>query len=193
MSNTKTRCCAKCGEPLPVDIDRLISSAEYAIDTKQYYQAAELLSEAKMIADDYRIYYHRAKIELEADDDGALFKMLEKLQLFKKTQKENEVTLAIKRLMKRKQNGNGMTILHCAVFYEQFDMIVFCVEHGSDVNATYYSGENKPISPLSMISMSMPRGATRNDGILYRTKSEVNKIRQYLISHGATDKRRFGK
>jgi len=192
MSETKTFNCIKCGEKLVVDIDKLISAAEYAIDTKNYYKAEELLLDAKMAnSDDYRIYYHRAKISLEFSDAEALFKMLEKLQLFEKEQKENEVTEAINGLMKYKQAGNGATILHYATNQERFDMVMFCVEHGSDVNATYGDGK-KFWSPISIMSTPVSRISARADGVPYRTKSELEKFRKYLIEHGANDKKKFG-
>jgi len=190
MPEAKAFFCTNCGKKLVVDIDKLLSTIEYAIDTKQYCKAEELLLEAKMISgEDYRIYYYRAKLELEYSDADSLFKMLKKLQLLEKSQKENEVTDAINELMKCKQNGNGATMLHHATSQERFDMVVFCVEHGSDVNATY----GAKTSPISVLLTPVQRGSIRDDGIPYRTKNEIKKIHQYLLENGANERRRFWK
>ena len=173
------------------DVDNMLSSAAYAISIKQYDKANEMLM-ASIIsgANDYRVYILKAQIDLILDDGKSLFESLDKLRQLEKTQSaENEVTKAVCELMKFR-GANGVIALHNATFHEMMDMVIYCVEHNSDVNCI--AGMNK-VTPISIMFVKISPTLQKIDGTPFvRNKSKVKEIRKYLISKGAHDSFRLG-
>ena len=172
------------------DLDTLIKSAKYAVSLKQYDKANDLLM-ATIISgsDNYEVYITKAMIDLQKDDGKSLFESLRKLRELENTQNNNEITIAINNLM-HYRGINGVTALHNATFHEQFDMVQFCVEHGADVNLI--AGMNM-VSPISIMFVPISPKLQKIDGTPFiRNKIAVKQIRNYLMSHGANDKFRFG-
>lgn len=173
------------------DVDNMLSSAAYAISIKQYDKANEMLM-ASIIsgANDYRVYILKAQIDLILDDGKSLFESLDKLRQLEKTQSaENEVTKAVCELMKFR-GANGVIALHNATFHEMMDMVIYCVEHNSDVNCI--AGMNK-VTPISIMFVKISPKLQKIDGTPFvRNKSKVKEIRKYLISKGAHDSFRLG-
>ncbi|MCL1859149.1 MAG: hypothetical protein FWF92_07930 [Oscillospiraceae bacterium] len=172
------------------EVDNLISSAEYAINIKQFDKANEMLIASIMSGcEDYRVYICKAMIDLHTDDGKSLFTSLEKLKSIEMKQNNNEVTQAICTLMSYR-GINGVTALHNSTFHERFDMVVFCVEHGGDVNLI--AGMNR-VSPISIMFVPIAKTLSKIDGTPFiRNKEIVKQIRQYLMQHGAKDKWRMG-
>lgn len=171
-----------------VGTDNLIQTAEYAISVGDLQKASELLMSAVMSGNsDYRIYIHKAQIDLLMDNNKALFESLEKLEQIEKTSGSEEVRMAIKKLMAYR-GANGVIALHNATFHERFDMVRFCVEHGADVNC--HAGMNN-VTPLTI--MYVPIDPTTNnklDGTPFiRNWAAVRQIREYLIANRAIDSR----
>lgn len=173
------------------DIDNMLSSANYAVNIRQYDKANEILIASIMSgANDYRIYALKAKIDLLTDDNASLFENINKLRELEKCQSyEREVTNAVCELM-RCRGLNGVTVLHNATFHELIDIVEFCVEHGSDVNCI--AGMNK-VTPISIMFVHISSSLSKLDGTPFiRNKDNVKAIRRYLISKGAIDRFRFG-
>lgn len=85
---------------------------------------------------------------------------------------------------------NGVTALHISTFHEQMDMVVYCVEHGSDVNCI--AGVNR-VTPISIMFVPISSKLTGLDGTPFvHHKAAVKEIRRYLMSCGARDFFRFG-
>lgn len=85
---------------------------------------------------------------------------------------------------------NGVTALHISTFHEQMDMVVYCVEHGSDVNCI--AGVNR-VTPISIMFVPISSKLTGLDGTPFvHHKAAVKEIRRYLMSCGARDSFRFG-
>ena len=82
---------------------------------------------------------------------------------------------------------NDITALHMASHDKNYVMVMFCVEHGSDVNsiARYATSEVTPIS-----IMFEPTNVKFNGNPFTRNMENVNTIRNYLLQHGAKDKMR---
>lgn len=173
------------------EIENIIASAEYAVSIGQYSKANEMLVAAIMSGyDDYRIYITKAKIDLQLDHNRSLFESLRKLQQFEQRQSSNQaVTAAIRELM-HYRGKNGVTALHISTFHEQMDMVVYCVEHGSDVNCI--AGVNR-VTPISIMFVPISSKLTGLDGTPFvHHKAAVKEIRRYLMSCGARDSFRFG-
>jgi len=193
------------------EIDNLIASAEYAIGLNQFDKANEILMTAIISGgDDYRVHICRAMIALHTDRK-ALLPALNKLKMLEAKQSNNEVTLAIKKLVIYK-GRNGITALHVACLDEEYDIVVFCVEHGSDVNvvagnewclhcdeiipcAKHGSGSTgytkmQKVTPISIMFEKAPK--FKLDGTPFDGNVEtVKKIRDYLMQHGAKDVSRW--
>ena len=140
--------------------------------------------------DDYRIYITKAKIDLQLDHNRSLFESLRKLQQLEQRQGGNQaVTTAIRELM-HYRGKNGVTALHISTFHEQMDMVVYCMEHGSDVNCI--AGVNC-VTPISIMFVPISSKLTGLDGTPFvHHKAAVKEIRRYLMSCGARDSFRFG-
>ena len=111
------------------------------------------------------------------------------MELERQQSEEREVTKAVCQLMKCR-GMNGVTVLHNATFHELMDIVVYCVEHGSDVNCI--AGMNR-VSPISIMFVPVSKNLSRLDGTPFiRNKAAVKQIRQYLLSKGARDQFRFG-
>ncbi len=173
------------------EIENIIASAEYAVSIGQYSKANEMLVAAIMSGyDDYRIYITKAKIDLQLDHNRSLFESLRKLQQLEQRQSGNQaVTEAILELM-HYRGKNGVTALHISTFHEQMDMVVYCVEYGSDVNCI--AGVNR-VTPISIMFVPISSKLTGLDGTPFvHHKAAVKEIRRYLMSCGAKDSFRFG-
>lgn len=173
------------------DVDSIIASAEYAISIAQYDKANEMLVAAIMAGTrDHRIFIAKAKIDLLVDNNKSLFESIRNLQKLERTQsQDNEVTNAVRELMSYR-GLNGVTVLHNATFHELMDMVVFCVEHGSDVNCV--AGMNR-VTPISIMFVPVSKNLSKLDGTPFvRDKAKVKEIRRYLMSKGARDSFRFG-
>ena len=173
------------------EIENIIASAEYAVSIGQYSKANEMLVAAIMSGyDDYRIYITKAKIDLQLDHNRSLFESLRKLQQLEQRQNGNQaVTAAIREFM-HYRGKNGVTALHISTFHEQMDMVVYCVEHGSDVNCI--AGVNC-VTPISIMFVPISSKLTGLDGTPFvHHKAAVKEIRRYLMSCGARDSFRFG-
>lgn len=173
------------------DVEYILDSAEYAISIKDYGKANEMLM-ASIISgiNDYRVYILKARIDLLKDDNKSLFECLEKLREQEMTQSsQREVTKAVCELM-RFRGMNGVIALHNAAFHELMDMVVYCVEHGSDVNCI--AGMNR-VTPISIMFVPISSSLHKLDGTPFvRDKKKVREIRRYLMSKGAKDSFRFG-
>ena len=173
------------------EIENIIASAEYAVSIGQYSKANEMLVAAIMSGyDDYRIYITKAKIDLQLDHNRSLFESLRKLQQLEQRQNGNQaVTAAIREFM-HYRGKNGVAALHISTFHEQMDMVVYCVEHGSDVNCI--AGTNR-VTPISIMFVPISSKLTGLDGTPFvHHKAAVKEIRRYLMSCGARDSFRFG-
>ncbi|MBQ3230952.1 MAG: hypothetical protein IJO64_01580 [Clostridia bacterium] len=173
------------------DIDSLIASAEYAISINQLDKANEMLVAAIMSGTvDHRIFVAKAKIDLLQDNNKSLFDSIHQLRMLEARQSpEREVTRAVFELM-RFRGMNGVTVLHNATFHELYDIVVYCVEHGSDVNCI--AGMNR-VSPISIMFVPVSSSLSGLDGTPFvRNPARVKAIRDYLMAHGAQDCRRRG-
>lgn len=173
------------------NVDSIISSADYAISIGQYDKANEMLISAIMSGtNDYRIYIAKAKIDLLQDNNKSLFDSIRRLQEMERKQGPGkEVTKAICELMKFR-GMNGVIVLHNATFHELMDMVVYCVEHGSDINCV--AGMNR-VTPISIMFVPISSSLSKLDGTPFiRNKQKVKEIRKYLMSKGARDCFRFG-
>ena len=73
---------------------------------------------------------------------------------------------------------------------EQTGEVVYCVEHGSDVNCI--AGVNR-VTPISIMFVPISSKLTGLDGTPFvHHKAAVKEIRRYLMSCGARDSFRFG-
>ena len=69
-------------------------------------------------------------------------------------------------------------------------MVVYCVEHGSDVNCI--AGVNR-VTPISIMFVPISNKLTGLGGTPFvHHKAAVKEIRRYLMSCGAKDSFRFG-
>lgn len=167
------------------ETDSIIDSAEFAIQTKDFAKAKELIMAAIISGrNDYKIYVCKAHMDLLTDDNRGLFDDLEKLRKIEQKEKDQEVTDAICELMQYK-GINGVIALHNATFHERMDMVEFCVEHGADVNAR--AGMNN-VSPISIMYVPISSATQNLNGTPFiRNKKTVKMIHDYLIAHGAYD------
>jgi hypothetical protein len=167
------------------ELSNLMALTEYAIELKQFDRANEMLMAAILNSgDDYRIYICRAMIGLHINP-GAFFWALEKLKILESKQRNGAITNAIRELMMYRGH-EGLTALHFATFYERNDLVVFCVEHGSDVNAIGGVNNDTPISIMFRSVPSFVTAVTTNDGRLFiRNKGNAKATRNYLWQHGA--------
>jgi transcription elongation factor Elf1 len=171
------------------EISNLISSAKYLIGIKQYDKANEVLIAATISGcDDYRVYVCKAMLDLHTGDDHSLFYTIDKLKTLEATQYDNEVTHAVKELMMYRGNDD-ITVLHAATFNEKYDITVFCVEHGSDVNALTSISKR---TPISIMFVPLTENFRKLDGTTFRDEDIVKMIRSYLLQHGAKDDWRMG-
>lgn len=154
-------------------------------------KANEMLVAAIMSGyDDYRIYITKAKIDLQLDHNRSLFESLRKLQQLEQRQKGNQAVTAVIREFMHYRGKNGVTALHISTFHEQMDMVVYCVEHGSDVNCI--AGVNR-VTPISIMFVPISSKLTGLDGTSFvHHKAAVKEIRRYLMFCGARDSFRFG-
>ena len=173
------------------DIDSMLNSAEYAVSIGQYDKANEMLI-ASIISgvNDYRVYILKAKIDLLTDNNKSLFESIRKLQDLEAVQSpEMEVTKAVRELMQFR-GMNGVIALHNATFHELMDMVVYCVEHNSDINCV--AGMNR-VTPISIMFVKISPTLSKLDGTPFvRNKQKVKEIRRYLMSKGARDSFRLG-
>ncbi|MBQ7173634.1 MAG: zinc ribbon domain-containing protein [Clostridia bacterium] len=166
------------------EIESMLASAEYLISTKNYQKANEMLNAAILSGyHEYRIYILKAKIDLQLSNDASMFFCLGRLRELEKVQSsEREVTRAVCELMKYR-GMNGITVLHNATFHEHFDDVVYCVQHGSDVNCV--AGMNQ-VTPITIMYVPLAAGTANLEGTPFvRDKARVEQIRQYLEEHGA--------
>lgn len=182
------------GDSINVDaktnFDSLVESADYAIAINKFDKANELLISAIISGcNDYRVYIKKAMIDLHTDDNRSLFESIKKLISLEHKQTAREVTNAIEELMYYR-GLNGVTVLHAATFHERFDMVVYCVEHGADVNSI---ARMDRVTPISVMFVPISRTVSKLDGTPFiRNKAVVKQIRNYLLSKGARDRFRFG-
>lgn len=173
------------------DVESMLRSAEYAVSIGKYDKANEMLIASIMSGvNDHRVYILKAKIDLLEDNNKSLFESLRKLQQLEQTQSANkEVTRAVCELMQFR-GMNGVIALHNATFHELMDMVIYCVEHNSDVNCI--AGMNK-VSPISIMFVKISPTLSKLDGTPFvRNKQKVKEIRKYLMSKGAKDSFRLG-
>ncbi len=173
------------------DIESMLASAEYAIGIQQYDKANELLLSSIMSGNnDYRVYILKARIDLLTDNNNSLFQTMNKLiELERRQSPAGEVTIAIRNLM-HVRGKNGVTVLHNATFHELYDMVVYCVNHGSDVNCI--AGMNR-VTPISIMFVPVSSSLSKLDGTPFvRNPVQVKRIRDYLLANGARDQRRRG-
>lgn len=172
------------------DLDSILASVKYAISIKKYDKANEMLMAAILSGgNDYRVYICKAMIDLQTDDNNSLFHSLETLRTMESAQVTGEITEAINEFMQYRGCA-GLIALHVATFHERFDLVEFCVTHKSDVNCI---ARTDCVSPVSIMFVPIPPGSTKLDDTPFvRNKTEVKRIRQYLMQHGAKDKRRLG-
>lgn len=173
------------------DLDSMLNSAEYAVSIQQYDKANEMLLAAILSGVmDHRVYILKAKIDLLTDNNKSLFESIRKLQeLERKQSGAQEVTAAVCELM-HFRGINGVTVLHNATFHELMDMVVYCVEHRSDVNCI--AGMNR-VTPISIMFVPISPTLSKLDGTPFvRNKQMVKEIRRYLMSRGAHDGFRLG-
>ena len=173
------------------DLDSMLNSAEYAVSIGQYDKANEMLIASIMSGcNDYRVFILKAKIDLLTDDNKSLIASLDRLRQFEQQQSnDREVTKAICELMQFR-GMNGVIALHIATYHERFDYVVYCVEHGADVNCV--AGMNQ-VTPISIMFVPADGSQSGLDGTpFYHHKQNVKQIRDYLLQHGARDKRRRG-
>lgn len=173
------------------DVDSMLSSAEYAISIGQYDKANEMLLATILSGTkDYRVFILKARIDLLTSNDKSLFESIRKLQELEKCQSaQKEVTKAVCELMQFR-GVNGVIALHNATFHELMDMVVYCVEHKSDVNCV--AGMNR-VTPISIMFVRISPTLSRLDGTPFiRNKQKVKEIRKYLMSKGARDSFRSG-
>ncbi|MCR5210726.1 MAG: hypothetical protein K6C99_10980 [Lachnospiraceae bacterium] len=173
------------------DVESIIASAQYAISMKQYDKANELIMTTILSGtNDYRIYSLRVQIDLLIDDNKSLFETMDILRRLEEQQGPNrEVTNEINRLM-HFRGAAGVTILHNATFNERMDYVVYCVEHGSDVNLV--AGMNR-VTPISIMFVHVSSSLCGIDGTPFvHHKEKVKEIRRYLMAHGARDTFRLG-
>ena len=173
------------------DLESMLSSAQYAISIKQYDKANEMLMAAILSGtNDHRIYILKSKIDLLTDDNKSLFESLYKLRELENAHGDtSEISKDICELMKFR-GMNGVTALHIATFHELYDMVVYCVEHNSDVNCI--AGMNR-VTPISIMFVNVSQSLQKIDGTPFiRDKNMVKTIRKYLLSKGAIDKFRLG-
>jgi len=167
------------------ELGNLIALTEYAIEQKQFDKANEMIMAAILNSgDDYRVYICRAMIGLHINP-SVFFGALEKLKMLESKQGDSAITNAIGEFMLYRGH-EGLTALHFVAFYERSDLVAFCVEHGSDVNAV--GGVNND-TPVSIMFRSVPSFVTKIaaiDGQLFvRNKRNVKLIRNYLWQCGA--------
>ncbi len=173
------------------DIESMLASAEYAVSIGQYDKANEMLVAAIISGtNDYRIHITKAKIDLLTDNNKSLFESLRILRDMETRQSNQyEVSKAVCQLM-HFRGANGVTALHNATFHELMDMVVYCVEHGSDVNCV--AGMNR-VTPISIMFVPISANLSKIDGTPFvRDKRMVAQIRNYLMSRGAYDTFRRG-
>ena len=128
-------------------------------------------------------------IALRLDHNRVLFECMDKLMALESVQQGREVTDAICRLMNYR-GINGVSVLHNATFHELYNIVVYCVEHGADVNMV--AGMNQ-VTPISIMFVPVSRSLSRLDGTPFiRNKAAVKQIRRYLMDHGAYDNFRLG-
>ena len=173
------------------DFESMISSVFYAIEIKDYKKAEDLTLAAIMSGcNKYLIYIAKAMIDLQKDDNAALFADMAKLRAFEQQDSNNrELSDAISKLM-HYRGCNGVTVLHNATFHELMEWVTYCVEHGSDVNL--HAGMNN-VTPISIMFVPVSKSSSRLDGTPFiRNKAKVKEIRRYLMDHGASDRFRLG-
>ena len=139
---------------------------------------------------DYRVFIPKSRIDLLTDNNKSLFENIRRLQILEKCQSyEKEVTKAVCELMQFR-GANGVIALHNASFHELMDMVVYCVEHNSDVNCV--AGMNR-VTPISIMFVPVSPSLCKLDGTPFiRNKQKVKEIRRYLMSMGTRDSFRFG-
>ena len=159
--------------------EQIILAADYLISNQEYERANKMIVAAIISGQsDYRIYITKAKLDLQQRSDQKLAETLYTLQNFERSAEpeyKSEINQAITRLMSY-SNRDGKTALHFAVQQEKYDLVVFCVEHGADVNcrSSVKSGRLTPVLTTYVNIEGTYRDAEKNE-----------MIRAYLYEHGA--------
>lgn len=171
------------------DVDSILNTIEFYISEKRYEDAKESVAAAILSGcADYRVYINKAMINLQLDDNRALFEAMDKLIDLEKKQTGTEVTDAVKKLMWYR-GMNGVQVLHNATFHENFPLVQYCVEHGADVNSV--AGMNR-VTPISIMFVPVSKNLQKIDGTPFvRNMKMVKQIRSYLMQNGAKDKFRW--
>jgi hypothetical protein len=194
------------------DLDSLISYVKYLIGVKQFDKANEIFTAAIIsYCEDYRTYICKIMVDLHTNDINSMSYSIEKLRVLESTQQGNEVTQAIKELMAY-HGMNGITVLHIACFHGKYELVIFCVEHGSDVNAIANFGsismsklftevdirfieDAKKMDKVTPITiMLLPANLmfpNLNRALFIENKNTIKTIRRYLMQHGAKDRPRM--
>lgn len=172
------------------DDNSLKRAVEFAISSKNYAKAKELIMTAIITGtNDYYIYILKAMVDLQLDDNAGLFETLDNIIDMEKISSSPKMQQDIKKLMNYR-GKNGVQILHNATFHEKLDIVKYCVEHGADVNSV--AGMNQ-VTPISIMFVPISSSLSKLDGTPFiRNKNKVKEIRDYLMSHGARDRARFG-
>lgn len=172
------------------DNDSLKRAIEFAVSSKNYAKAKELIMTAIITGtNDYYIYILKAMVDLQLDDNAGFFDALDNIIDMEKINSSEKMKQDIKKLMSYR-GKNGVQILHNATFHERLDIVKYCVEHGSDVNSV--AGMNK-VTPISIMFVPISSNLSKLDGTPFvRNKNKVKEIRNYLMNHGVRDRARFG-
>jgi hypothetical protein len=193
------------------DLNNLISSAKYFAGIRQFDKANEVLT-AVIISgcEDYRVYICKARIDLQTNDTHSLLYSIEKLKTLEVMQQSSEITQAIRELVAYKE-PKGFTALHIVSLFQRYDLVVFCVEHGSDVNAVAKYGwcvscsvatpcakhgeidvghtTEGSVTPINIMFTSAIK--PKFNAKFNENKEQVNTIRKYLMQQGAKDRFRL--
>ncbi|MDO4283179.1 MAG: hypothetical protein Q4D02_06030 [Clostridia bacterium] len=172
------------------DDESLKRAVEFAISSKNFDRANELIMTSIITGtSDYYIYILKAMIDLQLDNNAALFESLDTIIEMEKVNSSPKMQADIKKLMNYR-GKNGVQVLHNATFHEKLDIVKYCVEHGADVNSV--AGMNQ-VTPISIMFVPISSNLSKLDGTPFiRDKQKVKAIRDYLLQHGARDKSRFG-
>jgi len=191
------------------DLNNLLSSAKYFAGIRQFDKANEVITAAIISGyEDYRMYICKAMIDLQTNNAHSLLYAIEKLKTLETTQQNNEITKAIEELAIYKE-PEGFTILHIASLFQRYDLVLFCVEHGSNVNAVAKYGwcedcsvatpckhgkdnmwySEKSVTPITVMFSANTK--TKFNATFNENKESVNAIRKYLMQRGAKDRLRM--
>lgn len=176
------------------DGESIMNTAEYYLSQKDRENMLKWF--LRMMEDDIEVDVRFCILSIKislyldfTDADEYIIMNLNILKEFEEEQEGTEVTDAVRDLMHYTSEA-GFTVLHKATFYEQMDAVIYCVEHGADVNR---EASMERYTPIGMMFKPIdPKEETKFDGSpLVRDKKMVKQIRSYLMEHGAKDKFRF--